>query len=181
MLLLLISLLQSFLIWWCHAELMPRTVLYSVFHSVLQFKWRIGNCWHSGGGYCSLARQHPKSPVARSVVWNPFTTDSCRKLVISLKRSHWNMEDAFTAGVKKKEKGMIFFSCHISPPLCLSVYFFFLSVAQFPVGKKCLQVVNKDGCSVMVGLIFHKRCQETLCRSWGRGTITGISEGLSFL
>lgn len=56
-------------------------------HSVLQFKWRIGKCWHSGGRYCSLARQHHKSPVARSVVWNPFSTDSCRKLVISLKRS----------------------------------------------------------------------------------------------
>lgn len=56
-------------------------------HSVLQFKWRIGKCWHSGGRYCSLARQRHKSPVARSVVWNPFSTDSCRKLVISLKRS----------------------------------------------------------------------------------------------
>lgn len=81
---------------------MPWTVLFSVFHSVLQFKWRIGKCWHSSGRYCSLARQHPKSPVARSVVWNPFTTDSCRKLVISLKRSPWNTDETSSCRMEKK-------------------------------------------------------------------------------
>lgn len=73
---------------------------------LLTFWWQI---------LLTFACQHRKSPVAKSVVWNPFTTDSCRKLGISLKISPWNMEEAFSS---KNSSLAIILS------LCLSVCFF---------------------------------------------------------
>lgn len=58
---------ECFWIPWCQAGLMPWTVLYSVFHSVLPFKGRIGNCWHSGGRYCSLLPASTVNPLLRRV------------------------------------------------------------------------------------------------------------------
>lgn len=81
--------------------------------AVQRADWKLQTFWWQI--LLTFARQHPKSPVAKSVVWNPFTTDSCRKLGISLKISPWNMEEAFSS---KNSSLAIILS------LCLSVCFF---------------------------------------------------------
>lgn len=112
---------ECFWIPWCQAGLMPWTVLYSVFHSVLPFKGRIGNCWHSGGRYFSLLPASTLNPLLRRV-WCEIHLLQIHAESLS---SHWK----FPPEIWRKPFPVEFLfsknsSLAIFLSLCLSVCFF---------------------------------------------------------